>query len=188
MAEAMSYGKPVIATGYSGNLEFMNDRVSHLVPYDLVPVPEEWWAHARGAVWAEPDVGAAAAVMQRVYADVDGARELGERARSEILTRFTVDRAADFVASRYEAVRERASARSPIDVHANVLRAAVAARKGADRGVSIESSRGPVGLLRRLVLRMLWPYFEERQRFDTEVVDALARLRQSSRASDLEPR
>jgi glycosyltransferase involved in cell wall biosynthesis len=63
MAEAMSYGKPVIATGYSGNLEFMDERVSHLVPYELVPVPEDWWAHATGAHWAEPDVDAATTAM-----------------------------------------------------------------------------------------------------------------------------
>src|SRR5688572_32239647 len=33
MAEAMARAKPVIATGYSGNLDFMNDANSYLVPY-----------------------------------------------------------------------------------------------------------------------------------------------------------
>ena len=40
MAEAMTHGKPVIATGYSGNLEFMNDDVGYLVPYKLTPIPD----------------------------------------------------------------------------------------------------------------------------------------------------
>ena len=65
LAEAMASGKPVIATGYSGNLEFMREHESLLVPYRLVDVPESWWAHAPGAVWAEPDVGAAARLMRR---------------------------------------------------------------------------------------------------------------------------
>lgn len=176
MAEAMSYGKPVIATGYSGNLEFMHERIGHLVPYELVPVPEGWWAHAGGALWAEPDVDAAAAAMSEVYAAPEAARALGERARSEILARFSADRAAGFLTSRYEALRGRRGTPAEMDLHMHVLRAAVAARKGVDRGITADTGLAPVGLLRRLVVRALWPYLAERQRFDAEVVEALARL------------
>ena len=35
MAKAMGLGKPVIATGYSGNLEFMDEATAYLVDYDL---------------------------------------------------------------------------------------------------------------------------------------------------------
>ena len=35
----MAHGRPVIATGCSGNLAFMNSENSFLVPFDLVPVP-----------------------------------------------------------------------------------------------------------------------------------------------------
>jgi glycosyltransferase involved in cell wall biosynthesis len=188
MAEAMSHGKPVIATGYSGNLEFMDESVAHLVPYELVPVPEDWWAHAPGALWAEPDVDAAAAHMQDVFAAQDKASALGEHARSEILARFTVERAADFVESRYRAIRDETGSHASADFRARVLRAAMAARKGADRGVSAELGRGPVGLLQRLVGRAVWPYLEERHRFETEVVDALARLQRPRHSSDLESR
>ncbi len=38
MAKEMGLGKPVIATRYSGNLEFMDDATAYLVDYDLVPV------------------------------------------------------------------------------------------------------------------------------------------------------
>ena len=38
MAECMALGKPVIATGYSGNLEFMNHGNSCLVDFRMVPV------------------------------------------------------------------------------------------------------------------------------------------------------
>jgi glycosyltransferase involved in cell wall biosynthesis len=179
MAEAMSHGKPVIATGYSGNLEFMDERVSHLVPYELVPVPERWWAHASGAHWAEPDIDAAASAMREVYAAQEAARALGERGRSEILARFSSERAAGFLASRYEGLRGRRGAPAEMDLHMHVLRAAVAVRRGVDRGFG-EPGRGPGGPIRRLVVKALWPYLEERQRFDAEVVDALARLQRST--------
>ena len=39
MAEAMAYGKPVIATAYSGNLAFMTEETSYLVPYQLDCAP-----------------------------------------------------------------------------------------------------------------------------------------------------
>ena len=38
MAEAMAYGRPVIATAYGGNITFMSEENSLLVPYRLVPI------------------------------------------------------------------------------------------------------------------------------------------------------
>ncbi len=40
MAEAMLLGKPVIATGYSGNVDFMTPENSYLVDYELAPIGE----------------------------------------------------------------------------------------------------------------------------------------------------
>ena len=40
LAQAMSLGKPVVATGYSANTEFMSEENGYLVPYRLVPVAE----------------------------------------------------------------------------------------------------------------------------------------------------
>ena len=39
-AEAMQLGKPVVATGWSGNMDFMNARNSAPVSYSLVPVQD----------------------------------------------------------------------------------------------------------------------------------------------------
>ena len=52
-AQAMALGKPVIATGWSGNLDFMNKHNSALVSYSLMPVhdPEGVFDSRR------PDVG-----------------------------------------------------------------------------------------------------------------------------------
>jgi len=46
--EAMALGKPVIATGWSGNMAFMDHTNSCLVGYGLVPVPDELAVYGRG--------------------------------------------------------------------------------------------------------------------------------------------
>ncbi|HVH34927.1 MAG TPA: glycosyltransferase, partial [Tahibacter sp.] len=66
LAECMALGKPVIATAYSGNLQFMDADNSCLVPYRLVPVNEGEYPDWRDQHWAEPDVAAAAAHLRRL--------------------------------------------------------------------------------------------------------------------------
>jgi glycosyltransferase involved in cell wall biosynthesis len=101
MAEAMAYGKPVIATNYSGNVDFMHEENSRLIPYKLVPIPKGCGPYPAGAEWADPDIDAAAEAMRHVFDDQAAARELGERARVDILERFSVDRMAAFLAERF---------------------------------------------------------------------------------------
>ena len=59
MLEAMTHGIPVIGTGWSGNLEFMAETDSILVPCQLVDVRDASAIYA-GSRWAEPDLAAAA--------------------------------------------------------------------------------------------------------------------------------
>jgi len=84
MAEAMALGKPVIATNYSGNTDFMDAETSCLVDYELVPVGEGEYPHHAGQVWADPDIEHAAWYMRRLVADPPAARRLGARARQHI--------------------------------------------------------------------------------------------------------
>lgn len=60
LAEAMSFGTPVVATAWSGNLDFMAPYQGSLVRADLVPVCDPQDFYAPGGRWAEPDVGEAA--------------------------------------------------------------------------------------------------------------------------------
>jgi glycosyltransferase involved in cell wall biosynthesis len=84
LAESMAYGKPVIATGWGGNLEFMNVGNSILIPYRLEPLVFDEGPYAAGTMWAEPDLDAAAAGMRRVFRDRRWARTIGERAKNDI--------------------------------------------------------------------------------------------------------
>ncbi len=80
-AEAMLLGKPVVATGWSGNLEFMDETNAALVGYRLVPACDPRGVfEAPGAVWAEPDIRAAASLLARLAEDAAYRAGLGARA------------------------------------------------------------------------------------------------------------
>jgi len=84
MAEAMALGKPTIATGYSGNLEFMTHDNSYLVGWSEGKVPADCRPYREGAKWAEPDLDEAAALLRRVYESPREARRVGEQGRADI--------------------------------------------------------------------------------------------------------
>jgi glycosyltransferase involved in cell wall biosynthesis len=109
MAEAMLRAKPVVATGYSGNLEFMDEDNSFLVDYDLVPIGEGCQPYPAGARWAEPDVDRAAEHMRRIVEDAAGARAVGERARDDIRRRHSPAARGPLVAARLAASRAAAA-------------------------------------------------------------------------------
>jgi glycosyltransferase involved in cell wall biosynthesis len=79
LAEAMLLGKPVVATGWSGNTDFMDGTNAVLVGYRLVPARDDRSVY-RG-LWAEPDVAEAATLLRMLADDAVLRRDLGERAR-----------------------------------------------------------------------------------------------------------
>ena len=79
MAQAMYLGKPVIATGYSGNLEFMTTETALLVKYKMTELEEEAGSYQRGTRWADPDIDQAASLMRWVYEHPGEAKALGTR-------------------------------------------------------------------------------------------------------------
>lgn len=105
LAECMSLGKPVIATGWSGNMEFMNESNSCLVEYDLVSVSGQY-PDSNGARWAEPRIESAADAMRRLADDPARARALGMVARDDIRLRLSPDSAARHLLARVAEVTE----------------------------------------------------------------------------------
>jgi len=89
MAEAMALGRPAVATGYSGNLDFMSPDTSRLVDCELVPVPPGAYPHGEGQVWADPSPEHAADLIEALLDDPAAAAELGRRARRHMRTHFS---------------------------------------------------------------------------------------------------
>ena len=71
MAEAMLLGKPVIATNYSGNLEYMSTSNSLLVKYKLIKINKNEYIHSKNQHWADPDLDHAAFLMKTISDDKD---------------------------------------------------------------------------------------------------------------------
>lgn len=84
IAEAMAQGKPVIATNWSGNVDFMNPSNAACVDYRLVRIETDQGPYKAGQTWAEPDVEQAAGWMKTLCADRDLGRRLGEKAKMDI--------------------------------------------------------------------------------------------------------
>jgi len=104
LMEAMSLGRAVVATGWSGNLDFMTGANSVPVPCALVPV-DPLHPHYRiersrpGQVWAEPDVDAAARAMRRLHEEPAWRIALGAQAARDMDARRQESaRAATFAA------------------------------------------------------------------------------------------
>jgi glycosyltransferase involved in cell wall biosynthesis len=102
LASAMAAGVPVVATGWSGNLQFMSEDDSRLVPYELVEVGPGAEPYAADAWWAEPDVDRAAGFMRELFDDPEGARQLGGRGREAIVQRSDRPRAGEWYVDRFE--------------------------------------------------------------------------------------
>ncbi len=182
MAEALALGKPVIATGYSGNLAFMDGATSHLVPYELSTIPEGCGPYPPGGEWAEPDLTAAADLMRQVWRDPAAARELGGRAMAAVTSRSSAAAAGAAVAARLESIRREVGSRgapAPMPGHSLVS------------GPTIT----PTAIARRLLRRLLWPELLDRRAHEEAVavsIDHLARrptelddrLRAASRSHD----
>lgn len=111
LAECMARGKPVIATNYSGNTDFMTEDNSCLVQYRLVPVAGPAYPHASGC-WADPDVGDAARYMLRLFENPEFAARLGARAAREIQLQLSPGRVAAMFRERLEAIASQRAKRS----------------------------------------------------------------------------
>lgn len=84
LAEAMYYGKPVIGTAYSGNMDFMSEDNSCLVRYELIHLNEGDYPQWQGQCWAEPDIQHAAQWMRRLFENPTFCLQLGKRAAQSI--------------------------------------------------------------------------------------------------------
>lgn len=108
-AEAMALGKPVVATNWSGNVDYMRAGNSMPVDYRLITLQEDHGPYLRGQVWADPDIDHAARSMRELVANPQLAKALGTKARTTIEEEFSPLAVGRMMRQRLTAIREHQS-------------------------------------------------------------------------------
>lgn len=173
MAEAMYHGKPVVATWYSGNVDFMTAENSYPVGFELVPIGDDAGPYPADGTWAEPDVAQAAELMRRVYEQPEEARERGARAAQDIRLRFSAEAAGQAMADRLERIAGRLELPAPpaLDRGLDDVRRLLSRAGRPDRRSRFGK---PGGAARKLVLRAMRPYTAYQQQVNEELEKALS--------------
>jgi glycosyltransferase involved in cell wall biosynthesis len=109
IAEAMSLGKPVIATEYSGNTDFTNSSNTFPVRYRISELEQDDGPYRSGSVWADPDLDHAAELMRYVFENRQAATEIGRVARRDILLALHPRIVGDMIKRRLERIPESRS-------------------------------------------------------------------------------
>ena len=104
IAEAMLLGKPVIATGYGGNMDFMTERNSLPVEWERTLVGSDAGVYDPKAEWAEPSLEDASLKMRCLFEDRDLARSLGDFAQRDIESRFSLEICGSRMKSRLQEI------------------------------------------------------------------------------------
>ncbi|MHB8761284.1 MAG: glycosyltransferase [Coriobacteriia bacterium] len=158
--EAMSLGRVVIATGWSGNMDYMTAENSLPVECDLVPVvvppdsPYADVARSEGVSWAEPRIEHAAELMRRIRDDEQLRTRLSGRAAADMETRRMLATRTTFM-TKIESQLSAMTADGAADAHlerAQKLEALRAAMVASASGTP-ETSKTPRSL--RRVLRRI---------------------------------
>jgi glycosyltransferase involved in cell wall biosynthesis len=104
----MALGKPVIATAWSGNLDFMSKRNSALVSYSLVPVNDPQGVFdVEGQMWADARVDDAAKWLRRLAESPELRRDMGATAAADVKILLAPERFARRVAELVEVKNDR---------------------------------------------------------------------------------
>jgi glycosyltransferase involved in cell wall biosynthesis/SAM-dependent methyltransferase len=173
MAEAMFHRKPVIATRYSGNVDFMTDDNSWLVDYELVPIGHDAAPYAPGGMWAEPDVAQAARFMREVFEQPQETARRADRAAHDIRTGFSAAAAGRAMRGRLDHIAGQLGMPDASTI-ASAGRADL--RRLVRRGPApTRRSRfgKPGGAVRKLILRAMRPYTAYQQQVNNAVERAL---------------
>jgi glycosyltransferase involved in cell wall biosynthesis len=107
MAEAMLLGKPTVATGYSGNLDFMTAENSFLVRFERVALDRDYPPYPTGGAWAQPSEEHAAELMRHVFEDRADAAAVAARGRETVARFLSREAAAQRMTARLAEIARR---------------------------------------------------------------------------------
>jgi glycosyltransferase involved in cell wall biosynthesis len=185
LAESMWLGKPVIATGYSGNVDYMNAQNSYLVDYRLVPTGAGHDPYPPEGEWAEPDVDHAARLMREVFEHRDEAARRGARAATEIRASHGPEAAGRAMGERLELLAAARLARAT--ARGTHIGFGERARQLIELGPAPPGRPrfgAPQRIARKGLLRLLKPVTVHQRQVASELLNEIELL--DSRVSELE--
>jgi glycosyltransferase involved in cell wall biosynthesis/tetratricopeptide (TPR) repeat protein len=102
LIEAMACGRPVIATAWSAQTDYLTSENALLVDVDRLVMVDEAMDidHYRGHYWAEPSAAHLSERLAFVHANADAAALIGQRARRDVVARWQWSSAAQVVKHR----------------------------------------------------------------------------------------
>jgi glycosyltransferase involved in cell wall biosynthesis/SAM-dependent methyltransferase len=183
LGEAMALGKPVIATGFGGNTDFMTHANSWLVDYEETLVGPEGENYPANGTWAEPDVDHAADLMRHVWEQREDADARAQRGRMDVTEHFSLSAVGAMARARLRRLsglsRRRALAADAAGQieglpHSYVETAAVKAT--FDPLKDAAEAGGAKGAARRALLTAMRPYTYHQDELNRFVVNALREL------------
>lgn len=102
MAEAMYLGLPVIATNWSGNLDFMNHENSCLVDYELVKIGKDLGPYKAYQTWAKPDNVHCAYSMKELILNRNYYDKIAQNGKETIRSLYSPERIGKMIKDRLE--------------------------------------------------------------------------------------
>ncbi|MBW3653722.1 MAG: methyltransferase domain-containing protein [Actinobacteria bacterium] len=180
LGESMALGKPVIATGFSANMDFMTAENSYLVHHTETDVGPEGENYPAQGTWAEPDLDHAAELMREVWEHQDEARERGARAQREIAEHFSLEAVGEAARERLRrlATTRRHSAGGGYGIAVDSL-PAQSYVESAQRMMSwdpmrhAEETGGAKGAMRKAALQAMRPYTAHQDELNRVLTQAL---------------
>lgn len=104
LGEAMYHQIPLIATAYSGNMDFCNSFNCYLVDYDLVKVGEDRLRYRADDEWAQPRLESAIDMFKSVYYNPQEASIKTQRAKEFIEKSFSIESVAKKIKQRIDII------------------------------------------------------------------------------------
>jgi glycosyltransferase involved in cell wall biosynthesis len=177
LAESMALGTPVIATGYSGNMDFTTPQNSYLVDWTPTLVGPDCEIYPHDGRWAEPDLDHAAELMRRVWERPDEARAKAQRARVDIERLYAPAVVGRVARARLELLSARRSALATDPAPTGALAAVERELRFDVRRGGAPTPDGLAGVLRRAVLRLMMPFTVHERILDRALADGVRELR-----------
>lgn len=103
-AEMMALGKPVVATGWSANMDFMTADNSMPVRFRLEPLREAIGSYPAGPPWAEADIDHAASCIRQLLDEPALRKRLGDQAALDISAKLHPQVVGELVKNRLQAI------------------------------------------------------------------------------------